>query len=142
MWLVIALEALVHRELEWPKNFSQDPPLIYNSSMILLSLSRRLKNYFLLKSDAWKVIFHLFAISSHSLFLLKSQDTLQGKRGIELKAFVSLLTALWRAQLQWLGHFQNLMENSSGGTRRNCKVQWGWMLHELDKDGIWGQKSF
>ena len=77
---------------------------------MLLSLLRRLRNCFLLRSDTWNIIFHLFAISSHSFFLLKSQDNLYESSSKELKDFVSLSTALWRTQLLWLGHSQNLIE--------------------------------
>jgi len=47
---------------------------------------------------------------SHSFFLLKSQDDLQGKIKVKLNFFVSLLIAAWRSQLQQLGQFQNSME--------------------------------
>ena len=106
-WLVIALEALAHRELKWPKNLSHELPLMYDSSMMLSSLSIRLRKCLPLRSDAWKIILHLLAMSSHSFFLLKSQDNLQGNSGMGLKDFVSLSTALWRGQLLRLGHSQN-----------------------------------
>ena len=130
-WLVIALEALAHKEFKWPKYFSQAPPLMYNGSMILSSPSSRLRNCFPLKSDAWKVIFQIFAILSHWLFLLKSQDILQGKRGIGLNDLVSLSTTLWRFQLQWLGHSQNSMELSWWRKKKRrsslrIAVEWTW----------------
>ena len=43
-------------------------------------------------------------------FLLKSQDNLQGKIGVKLNCFISLLIAVWRPQLQQLGQSQSLME--------------------------------
>ena len=42
-WLVIALVALAHNKLEWPKCLSYDPSLMYNSSIMLLLLSRSRK---------------------------------------------------------------------------------------------------
>ena len=77
--------------------------------MLLLSLSKS-RNCFPLRSEAWNVIFQMFRMSSFLLFLLKSHDVLQEKSGVGLKAFDSLLTALWRDQLRWLGHFQNSMK--------------------------------
>ena len=67
-WLVIFLKALVYRELEWPKNLSYEPPLIYNGSMMLSSLLIRLKKCFPLRSDIWKIILYLLAMLSHSFF--------------------------------------------------------------------------
>jgi len=111
-WFVITLEALVHKELKWPKNFNQAPSLIYDSSIILLLPSIKLRNWLSLRSDVWNFIFHLFDISLHSLFLLKSHNILHGKRGVRLKDFVSLSTTLCRTQLLQLGHSQYLMELS------------------------------
>ena len=45
----------------------------------------------------------MFRMLSLLLFLLKSHEVLLGKSGVGLKALVSLLTALWRDQLRWLG---------------------------------------
>jgi len=112
VWFVIALEALVHKELEWPKNFNQAPFLMYNGSIILLLPLSKSRNWLPLRSDAWNVIFHLFDILSHLFFLLKFHNILHRKRGIGLKDFVSLLTALCRTQLLWLGHSQNSMKLS------------------------------
>ena len=50
-WLVIALVALVHNELEWPKYLSYDLPLIYDSSVVL-SLSSRSRKCFSFRSNA------------------------------------------------------------------------------------------
>ena len=80
--------------------------------MILLLSSSKLRNCFPLRSEAWNVIFQTFRMSSHSLFLLKSQDVLQEKSREGLKTFDSLSTVLWRDQLRWLGHSQNSMELS------------------------------
>ena len=111
-WFVITLEALVHKELKWPKNFNQAPPLIYNSLIILSLPSSKLRNWLPLKSDVWNVIFHLFDTSSHFIFLLKFHNILYGKRGTRLRDFISLSTALYRTQLLRLGHSQYLMELS------------------------------
>jgi len=108
-WFVIVLEALAHKELKWLKIFNQAPALMYNGSIILSLPSSKLRNWLLLRSDVWNVIFHL---SSHSLSLLKSHDILHGKGDIGLKDFVSLSTALCRIQLLRLEHSQNLMELS------------------------------
>ena len=59
-WLVIALEALVHKELEYPKFWNYRPPLIYNGSSRLLLLSMRSRNCLFFISNAWNVIFHFF----------------------------------------------------------------------------------
>ena len=71
-WLVIALEALAYKVLKWPKYLSYMPPLLYDGSKILLSLSTSSKKLLPFKSDTWKVIFHLLMILSHLFFLLKS----------------------------------------------------------------------
>ena len=55
----------------------------------------------------WKSIFKWFKML---FFLLKSQDNLQGKIGVKLNCFISLLIAVWRPQLQQLGQSQSLME--------------------------------
>ena len=55
-WLMIALEALAQRELEWPKFWSHGPPLIYDGSSGLLSPSTRSRKCLPFKSDAWNVI--------------------------------------------------------------------------------------
>ena len=78
--------------------------------MILLFSLSKSRNCFPLRSKAWKVIFHIFNMLSHLLFLLKSYNVLLGKSGTGLKALVFLLTILWRDQFRWLGHSQNLME--------------------------------
>ena len=71
---------------------------------------RRLRKWFPLPSEAWKVIFQLWRMLSHSDFLLKSQDVLHGKIGMGLKDFNSQSTASWRYQLRQLGLFQNSIE--------------------------------
>ena len=65
---MIALVALVQRELEWPKYWSQGLPLIADSSRGFESSSRRL------------------------CFLHKSQDDLYGKIGEKSKLLVFLST--------------------------------------------------
>ena len=101
-WLVITLKALAHSELEWPKCLSHGPPLMYDSSIMFSSLSSKSRKCFPFMSDAWKIILHLLARTSHSFFLLKSHDDLQGKSGIGLNNLVSLSTTLWRDQLHQL----------------------------------------
>ena len=108
-WLVIALVALVQSELEWPKFWSYGPPLICDGSSSLLSLSMRLRNWLPFRSNAWNVIFHLLARSSHSSFLLKFQESLLGYMKVSLKDLVLESTALWRCYLEQLGYSQNLM---------------------------------
>ena len=111
-WLVIALVALVQSKFEWPKFWSHRPPLIYNGSSSLLSPSTRLRKWLPFRSDAWKIISHLLVRSLHSSFLLKSQESLLGYKGVGLKDLVSESTALWRCHLERLGHSQNSMQLS------------------------------
>ena len=111
-WLVIPLDALVYNELEWPKYLSHEPPLMYDGSIMLLSLSTRSRKCLPFISDAWNVIFHLLTRLSHSFFLLKSQDDLLGNNGMRLNDFISTSTALWGDQLYWLEHSQNSIEFS------------------------------
>ena len=106
---MIALIALTHNGFKWPKCLSHGPPLTYESTIMLLLLSSRSRKCFLFILNAWKVIFYLFVMSSHSFFLLKSHEDLQGKRGIGLNNLDSLLTKLWKDQLHQLEHFQNLI---------------------------------
>ena len=104
-WLVIALNALVHNELEWPKYLSYKPSLIYDGFIVLLSLSTRLRKYLPFISDTWNIIFYLFTRLLYSFFLFKSQDDLLGKSRVGLNNFISISTALYRNHLYWLGHF-------------------------------------
>jgi len=83
-WLVITLDALAHRELEWPKNLSHKLPLEYDGSMGLSSTSTRLRKCFPLVSKAWKVIFQILIKLLHSDFLLKSHNCLQERSRIGL----------------------------------------------------------
>ena len=106
-WLVITLDALVYRELEWLKNLSHEPLLIYKGLMGLLLLSTRSRKCFSLESEAWNVIFQVLIISLHSDFLLKSYNHLHGRSRTGLNDLVSLSTASCRHQLLWLRHFQN-----------------------------------
>jgi len=69
-WLIIALVALAHKELEWPKCLSYEPPLIYDGLMMLSSPLRRSKNCFPFVFNAWKIIFHLLVRSLYLFFLL------------------------------------------------------------------------
>ena len=108
-WLMIALVALVQSELEWLKFWSYGPPLICDSSSGLLLPFMRSRNWLLFRSDAWNIIFHLLARSSHSSFLLKSQESLLGYVGVSLKDLVSESIALWKCHLKWLRHSQNSM---------------------------------
>ena len=93
-WLVIALEALVHKELECPKFWTHGPPLMYDSSSRLLLPSTRLRNCLPFISGTWNIIFYLLTRSSHSDFLLKSQESLLGSIGISLKDLVSISMTL------------------------------------------------
>ena len=93
-WLVITLEALVHKELECSKFWSHGLPLMYDGSSRLLSLSTRLRNCLLFIFDAWNVIFHFLIRLSHSFFLLKSQESLLRSIGISLKDLVSISMTL------------------------------------------------
>ena len=110
VWLMIALEALAYKELEWPKNFSYSPFLEYKDSIGFKSSSRRFKKYFSLLLEAWNVIFQLLRILSHSFFLSNFHKDLQGKIRTRSKFFISLLTIVWRVCLSWLGQFQNLIK--------------------------------
>ena len=107
VWLTMALEALMHSELEWPKYFSHEPPLKYVSSMIFESSSRSSKKFLPLASEAWNVIFQVLRISSHLVFQLNCYEDLHGKIGMRLN---SLSTMLCKNHLSWLGHSQNSME--------------------------------
>ena len=75
----------------------------------MLSSSCNSRNCHPLRSEFWKIIFHNDNTSLHLLFLLKFHDNLHGYWRIGLKAFISLLTALCKDQLHWLGHSQNLI---------------------------------
>ena len=104
--------ALVHRELECPNAWSHGPPLMYDGSIVLKSLSSKSRKLFPLPSDAWKCIFHCLMILSLSVFLQKSHKVLQGNMGVGLNNLESLSTSLWNLHLRWLGHSQNSMELS------------------------------
>ena len=93
-WLVIALVALAQSKLEWLKFWSYGLSLVYDSLSSLLSSSTRLRKWLLLRSDAWKIIFHLLVRSLHSSFLIKFQESLLGYKGVSLKDLVSELTTL------------------------------------------------
>jgi len=112
VWLIIALDTLVHNELEWPKYLSHELPLICDSFIMLSLLLTRLRKCLPFISNAWKVIFHLLTRLSHLFFLLKSQDDLLGNSRVGLKDFISTSIALWRDNLHWLEHSQNSIEFS------------------------------
>ena len=109
-WLTIALVALVHNELEWPKNLSHEPPLAAYSSIEFEFSSRRFIKLWPLVFDAWNDIFQLLRIESYLLFLLKSHNNLHRKIGKILNSLVSLSTLLWRGHLWLLGQSQNSMK--------------------------------
>ena len=145
VWLVIALDALVHNELKWPKYLSHEPPLIYNSSIVLSLLSTRLRKCLPFISDVWNVIFHLFTRSSHLFFLLKSQDDLLGKSRMRPNDFISTATTLWRDHLHWLEHSQNSIEffqwwekNTQSLLRIAAECFWnGWEVRSKIFLAIW-----
>ena len=110
MWLTIALVALVHSELEWPKYFSHNFSFKCVGLIMFRLLSRRSGKFLLLSSDAWNVIFHLFKRSSHLFFWLNSYEDLHRNRGVKLNFLVSLYMILWSDQLSWLGQSQNSRE--------------------------------
>ena len=110
VWLTMALVALTHKEFECPKYLIHEPPLVYEGSIGWRSSSNRSRSCLPFASDTWKVIFQIFKISLHSLFLSKSQDDLHGNKGVKLNIFVSLSTMEWRGQLLLLGQSQNSME--------------------------------
>ena len=107
VWLVIALVALAHSVFEWPTYWSHVLPLLYIGFKILSLLSTKSRKLFLFRSDAWKVIFQLLMMSSHSDFLLKSQEFLFRKSGVRLNNLNSMSMCLWRFHLHLLGHSQN-----------------------------------
>ena len=109
-WLVMACVALAHRELECPKAWSHGPPLMYNGSIILKSLSSKSRKLFPLPFEAWKCIFHCLMITSLLVFLQKSHEVLQGNMGVGLNDLESLSTSLWNLHLRQLEHFQNSVE--------------------------------
>ena len=75
-WFVMALVALAHKKLEWPKCLIYGPPWVYKGSIFVRSSFNRLRNCFPLRSDAWKFICHCLIILSLSSFLLKSHEVL------------------------------------------------------------------
>ena len=89
-WLIIALVALMHNELEWLKCCSQGLSLMIDGSIGLRLLFSNFRKNFPLRSATWKDIFHCKRTELHSCFLQKSQDDLHGKIGIELNLLESL----------------------------------------------------
>jgi len=73
------------------------------------SLSRSLRKFFPLLSDAWKDILHCKRIKSQSCFLQKFQDDLYEKLSNKLKLLESLLTAEYSSQFLLLGQSQSLI---------------------------------
>ena len=68
-WLVIALDAWSQSKLEWPNCKSYGPPLEHNGLIGYKSSLKRLRKFFSLESDTWKVIFHWESMELHSDFL-------------------------------------------------------------------------
>ena len=108
-WLTMALVALVQRELEWPKYWSQGSPLLADSSRGFELSSRSSRKFLPFRSDTWKDIFHCEIIESQLHFLQKSQDNLHGKIGDKSKLLVSLSTKECGSQFWLLGQSQNSM---------------------------------
>ena len=108
-WLVITLVVLIHNILKWPTYCSYSLSLLYISSKILLSLSTSSRKCLSFWSNAWKVIFQLLMMLSHSDFLLKSQEFLIRNSGVRANDLVSILIYLWNLHLYLLGHSQNLI---------------------------------
>ena len=121
-WLVMARVALAHRELEWLKDCSHSPPLMYDGSIILKSSSNKSRKLFPFPLEAWKHIVHCFKISLLLVFLQKSYKFLQGNTGVGLNDLESLSTSLWNLHLRWLGHSQNLMELSWLLLKKRCSL--------------------
>jgi len=107
----MALVALVQRELEWPKYWSQRPPLIADSSRGFKSSLRSSRKFLPFRSDAWKNIFYCEVIESQSHFLQKSQDNLHGKIGDKSKLLVSLFTKECSSQFWLQEQSQNSMQS-------------------------------
>ena len=124
---MMALVAQEHRELEEPKAWSHGLPLMYNSSMVSLLISARLRKFFPLPSEAWKVIFHRLIMLLLLVFLQKSQDILLGSEESGLNDFNSLSTDWWSLHLRRLGHFQNSME-FSWPAEKKCLSQIRYLL--------------
>ena len=108
-WLIITLVALAQRQLDWPKYWSHGPPLIVDGSRGFESSSRNSRKFFPFRSDAWKVIFHIVEIGSHSCFLQKSHDDLLGRMGENSNLPVSLSTEECSGHFCLLGQSEKLM---------------------------------
>ena len=122
-WFRMARAALAHNELECPKCLIHGPPFLYEGSMLWKLSSRRSRNCFPLRSDAWKVICQFLMILSHSSFSLKSHNVLDGDMGIRLNFFVSLSTAACRDHLASLGQSQSSM------TLEGCLLKNDLIIH-------------
>jgi len=77
-WLVIALVALAHIKFECPKYLIYRLPLYTKGLMEQSSLSSKSRKCSPLKLDIWKVICQFLILLSHSSFLLKLHNVLQG----------------------------------------------------------------
>ena len=136
-WLMMALVALVQRELEWPKYWSQGPSLITDSSRGFELSLKSSRKFLPFRFDTWKDIFHCEIIESQSYFLQKSQDYLYGKIGDKLKLLVSLFTKECSSQFWLLGQSQNLMwlllsflKNSLSS--QEIAAEWTWYGYNDD----------
>ena len=113
IWLVIALVALAHSELEWPTICSHGPPLMYDGLTTLRLSSSSSRKFLPFPLEAWNVIFQSLISSSLSDFLQNSQEILFGKEGVTTKDLESLSTLWWSFHLSLLGHSQNSIELES-----------------------------
>ena len=112
-WLVIALIARAHSELEWPTICSHGPPLMYDGLTTLRSSSSSSRKFLPFPSEAWNVIFQSLISSSLLNFLQNYQEISFGKEGITTKDLESLSTSWWSFHLSLLGHSQNSIELES-----------------------------
>ena len=89
---MIALVEQAHSEFEWPKYYNHGPPLILDGLIGFRSSSNKSRKFLPLEFDAWKSILHCESIKSHSVFLQKSQDDLQGNNRVKTILLVFLST--------------------------------------------------
>ena len=108
-WLMITLVALVYNEFEWPKYWSQEPPLIVDSLRRFDLSLRSSRKFLLLWSNTWKNILHYERMELQSYFLQKSQDDSYRKLDDNLKLLVSLSTKKCSDQFHLLEQSQNSM---------------------------------
>jgi len=127
----MALIACMYKKFEYLKYLIHEPSLVYEGSIGWKSLSKRSRKCLPLALNAWNIIFQIFEISLHLLFLSKSQDDLHENNGVRLKFFVSLSTMEWISYLSLLGQFQksieferSLIKNSLSSF--NIAIDWYW----------------